>query len=83
MPISRVCLTVTLGPKTSFWGFGGRGVAENGRNQVFLKDSENSINFRNFEVWTKFVAPAAREISWLDNIALALEFPTSRVSQNP
>ena len=66
MPFRGVCLTVTLGPKTSFWGFGGRGVAENGRNQVFLKDSENSINFRNFGVHTIFAAPVASELQQLE-----------------
>ena len=63
MQVQGVCLIVTLGSKIEFWGFGDSSVA---KNQVFSKDSENSINFRNFEVPTIFAAPVVAETSQLE-----------------
>ena len=66
VPIQGVCGIVAEGSKIGVGGFGGRRVAKNGRKQVFLKDSENSINFRNFEVPTIFAAPVVAETSQLE-----------------
>ena len=44
------------------WGSGASGSAA---NRIFFPESENSENFRFFEVYTGFVAPVAAELCWL------------------
>ena len=54
-----------LGSKISVFTFGGSGASGVAANRGFFPESENSENFRFFEVYTGFVAPVSTELWWL------------------